>query len=1522
MQFRKITLQDVDNDTLLVVREMSLSPKSTLLTLINQVEFNDFNVVGVRMKVHRKKLEEKFNWEKLIASFDKGDNDKSTTDFKIPLSNLEIYDLMVDYRDERNDVHINAELAGLEVSLNAMKDKLVDIEKVLLIEPNVTVVKSGTENDNTKDDTDRGNLLFPEIYIDQLSIVDGFFNLEKSPVNNLSLFSDIDLLVEDLAFEGKDNWILRINDISGKADDIEIDHLGIAELKRKDESLIANNLFLRVNESYLSLNADFSDLVDFEDILNSKASLQVNTSKLKLKDFFPLIPNLRKEFAREPISYESVQIEGVYKISKTDISGDKIKIWLGKEHYFEGRGVFTKTGSYNESLLNFEISQLTSDLEMLDQKIPRINLPTEIKRLGIIDFSGTFDGFLNDFIAQGELYTALGKANMDIQFDLGRSHTDSIGYAGFLSLDEFDLAALLQNDDFGVVDLDFDIERGSGIDLIHSSADLQANVNHFEFKGYDYKDAIFNGRLSSKVLDGSLIIKDENVDLGFEGVVDLSSQTPLYDFQLDAEEINFCALNLTTFPCHVRLNSSINLTGANFKNIEGTTILRDVRLRQDSTVLHINELSINSLLNADSTMDFSMRSDYVDLDIVGNFNLLKMGQKMAQQVIDNHEDHVAIMNIKEDFGDLPQQNFRYKLEVKELSPVFDFLKIDANVGPNTHIAGEYRDAQAKVGLIIEAPYLAFEDIEVSNLYLNLDSQKDLGEIKLRSQDISKGNLKLNELSIVTHLRGNELFQKSFVDLNEENRIDLETKSTLLDGGYYTQFLYDDLFIDSTIWTILPNKGIGIFPNAIDIENFIVTDGYRSVSIKDLYKKGIDLSLKEFNFEFINPIINYDKLYFSGHVNAQILLDNLYKDLSIEGFVDVPDFTINGADYGSLYLKSKRKTGNILDVDLSIEKDTQNLYVKGIANIDSQYVDTHLSMQKYPLAFLEYIIDDGISETTGIADIELELYGTFDDLKMRGDGYVTEGGTKIDYIGAFYQMSNDRIIISEKFIDLGNVNLTDEKGNEADLRGGLRHNVLADFRADVYIESDNFIALNTTEEDNSLYYGLGMGPIDVSFKGPFDRIDMSVNATASTNSILYIPITSTQYGYDESFINFDYNKVQVDSNSIEQLVEQLKSSGVDFEMNLSFQRDAEVQVIYDQETSNVLIGHGEGNLQVNVKRDGDFTVFGQYNVESGEYLYTAYGLIAKPFIIEQGGTVTWTGDPINAVLDVKAYYPNLRAPLNRFLQEYVGVDPILNESDFRQRRNVDLDMVLTGNLFNPDINFDIGFPDLDGRLKTLANSKVRSLRTTENGINNQVLGLMVFNNFLPDDNPLANLQATNIAQAGGNTITEFLTSQLSLMATEYLSNLIEGEFITGVDLDIALAQNNTIGETGIPTQDNGLIEMIPDEVQLNLRNEFKNDNFVLNIGGNYVRENPLNTINNYLTGDFSLDWFITEDKRLKLQFYGVYDFDEASISRRQKYGFGINYRREFGKMNYQNIEAAFKGVAQEVQGGANQSSSLR
>ncbi len=1518
---KDLALRDNRADTLLTVGKIGITPRSTLLSLISEVSFNDVNITGVAINVRRNHGEELSNWQRFISEFQSSEREAEPGESKaFPLTHFELYDLELNYHDEVDSLFMIGQFAALETKIDLIKDGQVKIDFINLIEPSFDV--KGAMKDKGSQPSERDESVSGKeslIELSQLNILNGTIAYKADQTIKAN---NVDLVMSDVKFMDTKNWQAVIRDISLETDGYDIKHVSSSRIISSPENIKVSDFFARVNNSYIKAELSAENIYDITGINDLSIDLDLSESKIVPKDFVRLIDNLSPELLAEPLMNKRHQVIGHVDLRNGQFNLNDLKLWLNGSHYLHANGTMSGISDLDNGLINLEVISLQSDLERLDRDINLLDIPDEVKRMGKLQFSGTFDGFANDFIAQGALDTELGRADMDIQFDLYRSNPEEIGYDGFLELTEFDLAEMLQQEDFGPVSLSVDINNGQGLAFASSNAQIEAVIDQFIYRDVIYESAVYRGTLSSKVIDGDFLIEDPNLDLAFSGLIDFSGAEPILDFDMQAGKIDFCKLNLISYPCELSFEAEVDFFGKSFSTLQGTGLIKDIVIHHDTSTLAINEIALSSRRMTDQATSFNLTSDIFDVAVEGKFNLTKLHENLIGQIFENHEEHLSLLNLSMPYEGFREEVYTVELVTRDVEPLMDFLNQDIEIAPGTKLTAQSNKNNDKSIVTINSDTLRYGDYLAQDLYLNVDSRTNYGEVELQIDQLMQGDREIDKVSWVGHLRGKELYSKALINVDDRNHFELETKSKIVDEGYFTQFLYDDIVVDSTLWTILPNKGIGYNKKSIDIENFILTDGRRAVGIKDIYKRGLEVSLREFDLDVINPIIDYDKLTFTGTVDAQLKLNNIFEQLAVEGYVQVPDFKINDADYGNLSIESKRRDGNILDVALAITKDNQNLYVTGIADIDKQSLNTHLTMEDYPLAFLEYIIQDGISETEGLVDIELDISGPFNDIKMDGYGFAYDGGTKIDYIGAYYQLSSDSIPITERFIDLNNIVLTDEAGNTAELIGGLRHNVLADFRSDIEVKSDNFIALNTTADDNPLYYGLGMGPVEVSFKGPFDRIDMNVDAVAGPNSLLYIPINSTDYGYDESFINFNFNQEVVDSNTVDQLVERLTSSGLDFEMNLTFDRDAEVQIIYDEETSNVLIGHGEGDLQIKVKRDGEFSVYGQYDVESGEYLYTSYGFIAKPFIIEQGGTVTWTGDPVNAVLDVQAFYPSLRAPLQRFLQEYEGVYPDVTDSELRQRRNIGLDLILTGNLFNPDINFDIGFPDLVGNLRNLADSKVRALKATENGINNQVLGLMVFNNFVPDNDPLANIQVSNVAQVTGNTITEFLTSQLSLLATEYLSELLEGDVITGIDLDIALAQNNTIGDNNVSDPDASFVEFVPDEVQLNLRNEFKNDNFVLNIGGNYVRENPLNTVNDYLTGDFSLDWFITKDKRLKLQIYGVYDLDEASLGRRQIYGFGINYTREFGKMTYSSIEEAFDDVNNEILNGQQSSAGTR
>ena len=78
-------------------------------------------------------------------------------------------------------------------------------------------------------------------------------------------------------------------------------------------------------------------------------------------------------------------------------------------------------------------------------------------------------------------------------------------------------------------------------------------------------------------------------------------------------------------------------------------------------------------------------------------------------------------------------------------------------------------------------------------------------------------------------------------------------------------------------------------------------------------------------------------------------------------------------------------------------------------------------------------------------------------------------------------------------------------------------------------------------------------------------------------------------------------------------------------------DAEVQIVTDTETGSTLTGTGEGPLLMRINTLGDFQMWGDFVVVTGEYNYRFGGVVNKTFQVKPGGTINWLGEPLGLAL---------------------------------------------------------------------------------------------------------------------------------------------------------------------------------------------------------------------------------------------------------------------------------------------------
>ena len=152
-------------------------------------------------------------------------------------------------------------------------------------------------------------------------------------------------------------------------------------------------------------------------------------------------------------------------------------------------------------------------------------------------------------------------------------------------------------------------------------------------------------------------------------------------------------------------------------------------------------------------------------------------------------------------------------------------------------------------------------------------------------------------------------------------------------------------------------------------------------------------------------------------------------------------------------------------------------------------------------------------------------------------------------------------------------------------------------------------MNNSFEDNPLYYGDAFvtGFSTISYDSIND-LSFNIHVKTAENSVLTIPLYGDEDVVLEDFITFE----QVDQN-VNSKQEIKYKSDLDFNLNIEVEvtDDAEIQVVFDQMVGDVMKSRGRtGDMRFFIDETLDFNLFGNYQVTSGEYLFTLKDFINK------------------------------------------------------------------------------------------------------------------------------------------------------------------------------------------------------------------------------------------------------------------------------------------------------------------------
>ncbi len=1286
------------------------------------------------------------------------------------------------------------------------------------------------------------------------------------------------------------------------------------------ENLSANqaSLSCRGMELYgLNLKTPYTELGDtlvfryvgsytaWEDFVNEvKLDGRFHDSQIALQDIMTFAPALQNNPFFKENKFQVIDIEGQIKGPINRLDGKNLKIKIAEGLDIEGSFSTRNLAVPEEQFLHLNLTRLRTDVRTLKKLIPQVRPPENFDRLGNLDFSGKFDGFFEDFVADGKLKTDIGRAEMFMNLKL-RDGKEKARYSGDLYLRDFDLGAWSGNRDLGRVTLGSHVKKGVGLTLNSVSAELEGIVDSLVFKGYKYRNANIKGQLKRNSFAGDFTINDGNIDLVFGGEINFTDSLPAFNFLVDVKKLDLRPLNLTSRDLQFFGRVDMKLKGKRLSDIVGTAQALDLRIvknRRDTLTIDSAMLSSTWYPERQEKI-FTFNSNLGDLSVKGNFDIEKIPAQLTRFVAFNYPHFAERLKIKPVEPQRDTAKFDFDLQVYQLQNLANFFEESLHGFDASSVKGSFDGFQNKAYLEVEVPSWEYQNIKFKDVYFRSKLNGPEGTLQVGVIETAFSETqKLSPVSLIGSIYSDTLefliissnFYKILDNININGIVSLQP-----DNAWRISFKPSDLVVLNETWEMNTDNYVSIGEGKVETDNFILSSGKRRIKLNSLKDEGLELQLENYPIDSLAFIRDFKKLKIGGVGDLTARVKNVFKFQGISALLRIDGLSINDDKYGVLRLDASANTiKETITANLSIEGDSSLLTADGYFNppgfapliqrnwIKSEplYFDFNVDIEKYPVKIVNYFVPEVLNPKGSISASAVHIRGLPSKPEISGKATVDNVEFTIKPLQVTYRVPNGQVAINNRIFDAKDTWVYDRFNNKALLDGGITHDHLKDFGLDLTIRTEQgrpFLGLETTDKDNSVFYGTAIGTGYVRFTGTFAQPSLYVNATTSSGTHMYLPMTGATTAKNVNFITFTKPTIETapENGGIEAAKE---LRGLNMEFDVEITPVAKMDVVFDRAWGDLLQGTGNAKMKIIMEREGRFEIRGEYTVVTGNYLFTLMNIgLNKPFIVEPGGTITWGGDPYQAVVNIKATYSGLSTSVYSFISEYLAAASSDLQDIARASTPVNLTMQLTGQLLKPDIAFDISFPNLDSGLRNYAENKMRSVRLDPNELNRQVFGLLVLGQFLPSG---YTIQAGDV---GINTVSEMLSNQLSIYLTEFFSEFLTGKnLIQGIDFDISFNRFSTASgiDPGNPTANYTNSE---------LRTRLKvivNDRISVQAGGNFGNQ-ALTGTNGLLAGEFVIEYILTKDRRLKLRAYAGTEADFAS-GRRTRTGFALSYKREF------------------------------
>jgi hypothetical protein len=1295
--------------------------------------------------------------------------------------------------------------------------------------------------------------------IKEAEVIDGTFILDDEQVKNTASPQHFDLSHFEIAHINS-----QVQQFYTKGDTIGLRTVGFnaiapqtnLRIKRLDTQFMISDkqmrfdqLGLRINDSWVSdrFVVNYKKIEDLTQWI-TRADMQANlvNSRLSSDDVSKFIASMAP--------YKGMyRLNGLLTGTVNDLKLRQFEMGFGRKSMLRGEFDFVGLPNLDKTQMDFDMKQSVFVPEDLAVFISRA-AADKMRVLGAVSFGGKFKGSNVDFQTSGQLNTGLGYMEGDVHMKLKDSMAFS-GYDGFIKLRKFKLGQLLSLEQhIGTVDLEAKL-KGTGFSSQSANVDFDGQISEIFLNRYGYKRVNLQGNLQKQLFKGTVAVKDSHLVASMTGEINLRQAKTRYQLEGVVDRADLSNLHLSVDPVRLKSRFDLDVTYQNIDDLDGRAVFHDVLVQVPKQADLLMDLVTFTADTRGSKKKYQLRSPFVSVELNGDFIPTRMQGELAQLW-----DEYRLYFFKNE-----SERTRYyasKVHAVEQKYSADFTVICHHIGPlmerfypsldvarNTVFSGNITKGRS-LSMSVEAypDTLIFGGYKFYQSVFSFQTAKFLGGPEVSSSLIFQSRKQqLNFLTPTENFKLDALWDQDrinfgldFKQQGEENMAHFGGTWKFENDGLSLRFKDSYVRILGQDWAIDPENRFKLQGQSLTAEHVLISNKKQSIALQGSISKdsteAIKLRIRKFQLGTLGPLFATKA---QGVMDAEVSIRNWFNNTRLDSWLSIDSLRLNTFYIGNFQgVGTYQAKQEMMDLNYHLTRLGESvLSVSGTYKpfVEENKLAVQVELNKTNLQILEPFTTGIFSGLKGVASGNLQVGGRINDPLFAGQIVVQGGRVTFDYLKTQLLFS-DTVRFQSRQIKGVNWLLKDPEGNTARLNATLNFPINKPLELNLDADLTRFKLLNTVRDAKSYYYGTGFvtGPMRIS--GTLDNLLIYANLKSERGTRIFIPLDRESETQADETYELLSESIQTDfALNQKKISESLKADGITMDLNLSLTPEAYGEVQFDQKKGDIMRVYGNGDVKMTLDKKGDFKMIGDYSIDQGDYTFTLQNLINKKFAIQRGSKISWTGDPTEGNVNIKAIYT-----------QYASLFPILldttnksNLPEFKRRYPVDVTINLKDRLLAPSISFDIGVRDYpkDVHLNGAVTAFTNRIKTDEQELTRQVSNVLLFGQLV---SPYGGTGVA-IGNLMGN-VTEMLSNQLSNLANKINKDLNIDVFLGGGSLNQDILSN------------------------LQLRASYNvNDRLRITRSGGFTDARN-QTSPALLLGDWALEWFVKRDGSLRLKTY--------------------------------------------------------